>query len=689
MNHSTRSTAAFTLTEMLVSMGILIMALALAMTGYLYLWSESGKKVVQDELDVAVQVAMEQIKRDLRLSALERIYYYPAGPGPYTAISMPLARDDDGDGAVDIDANTGKIIWDRTLIYHVWSGYPTQLRRTTFDPRDNSLTATQMQSQLNSVVAVGNGSATYGSTNTTTTVVFQNLFSWSILPQSSTYDAYESTLSRDLNVSLGTAVISNGAHTLQFIVRGKHTSSSGYAVGLDSLFMSPSHSTREAEAQLPVAVASGATAVVQYMSQGSWSGNHQLSFPATAIGNSFTLRLNNDRWEETNFRATGELHDNTTVLFDTSLSPSNFVVLLDGNRTNWLAATQTGDTNGLSSSASDAIKGYAVRAVLRGANIDEGSWINADGGRCQVRFQAGIAGLRIEDAFIAEMVNVDSNSMDAVASTMTRLTFAGSESVSIATGASVWSDMATFPISREKSYLVSYLIGNGVGNGTARYWKETTAPTAIGSYLITGASSPTETTISTATWSSRTDVIATNEVYACGELFATYPTNGLYTSAIFDTQLTAPGYSNMTWTSVAPTGTLVRMRVRSGNSNDLADASAWSAISPMSASGTINPGNMRYVQFQAQLLPNSTGTSTPKLLDNAIGWRGEARAVDIGGTFTKGPGYGIFELLVDGQSLKRGIVVNLEIFDYVRSHGTSNRITSALSAEVTPLNSRR
>jgi hypothetical protein len=54
--------------------------------------------------------------------------------------------------------------------------------------------------------------------------------------------------------------------------------------------------------------------------------------------------------------------------------------------------------------------------------------------------------------------------------------------------------------------------------------------------------------------------------------------------------------------------------------------------------------------------------------------------------FPFGPDYGIFELTVDGQDIKKGLQVDLEIYDYVRAHGSSNRITSRLVAEVFPRN---
>ena len=65
----------------------------------------------------------------------------------------------------------------------------------------------------------------------------------------------------------------------------------------------------------------GGTPLSEYMSGGSYSGNFQLNFTATAIDNQFTLLMYNDRWEETNFRGRDkELSAMTsqTVTFHTS-----------------------------------------------------------------------------------------------------------------------------------------------------------------------------------------------------------------------------------------------------------------------------------------------------------------------------------------------------------------------------------
>ncbi len=682
--------AGFTLAEMAIATAILVAAIALAMSGYVYVWSEFTKSLVQNRLDVQVQLSIEQIKRDLRLTALERVFYFPEGAGPYSAISLPLARDDNGDGAIDLDAN-GKIIWDKTVVYHVWSGNPTQLRTTTFDPRPN-LTDVQLQEQLNSVATVGNGTMTFGGSNSTTRVVFQNLFTWNVQPQGSTYDGYAAVRQRDVGRVLGSALVSNGLNTITFRVRGKNPASSGFRVGVDSIFMTPSASVREGEAMLPALSAVGATPTVTLMNDGSWSGNYQLEFPATASSHQFTLSVPNDRWIETNFRARGELHEGTGVFFDTSLNPQDFILRLDGGYgVNWYASVQTGSSS--ISSALDSMRGDVVRILVRGSNLVPGGDIDFNAGMIFAYFRASSWGaLGITDAFVAEANVVNGvPTMDAVPGTMTRMrSQGGANNVTISTSSGAYmGHPAALSIDRTKSYLVTYRISSSIGQGNVPLWVHSNS-TYQASYVISGTNSPTATDAQASTWSSRSDVYTTNAIPGLEWLWGTYMTNAVYTSGIFDSGRASPTYSTVAWNGAVPSGAYLGVKVRSGNAPDLADAQSWTNVTTRTTPGAISPGNGRYVQFQASMRSaGAFASETPSLRDLTINWAGETRIVDVGGTFTKAPNYGIFEVSVNDQPLKQGVVVNLEIFDFARGHATSNRITSAATTEVTPRNTGR
>ena len=676
-----------TLVEMVVATAILVVAVALAMRGLLYVMVETNMAAKQSELDIEVQVSMEKLKSHLRLTSLDKVLTYPPGAGPYTAMSFPSARDDDGDGAVDLDAE-GNIDWDETLVYHVWPSAPHQLRLTIFDPRDSSLSVTGRQEQMESVVLNGHGNDTHNGENATTRVVFENLFDWTISPRGARFDAYASNLCRAASVPLGSCILESGAHDFKFEVIGINPASSGRKISLDSFVVSPCAAWREAERQLPVADEDGATAISQYMAGGSWDGNYHLYFPSDSNANYVTLSLENDRWEESNFGGTGVQKDNTTVEFDQTLATPEYVVKLEGLDVNWDASRQTAATNN-SPSEDDEIKGCAVRVMLRGDEMENGAWLQYDGGQCRVNFRGGgewDKKLRILKAYIGECASTTNASMDVAPGTQCSLTFGGADAVEIAGGSSRWTDLANFPIDRDKTYLVSFLIRNSPTDGTCWRWDETQSSNAVNGYIIPASSDPGTADLAAETWSSRGDVIPTNRVHAVQYLFTTYPTNGTFISQILDTGMDAPLYTDINWHDQLNGGTIT-LKVRSGTTNDLSDAPAWTNVSAIAFPGVINPGDKRYIQFLAELRPHSGGLATPVLKDVIIRWPGPERLVDVFASVTKGPDYGVFELTVDGEPLKTGVVIDLDIFDDVRTHKGTQRLRSRLVSEIAPRNS--
>ncbi len=660
----TRKKQGFTLIEAMGAMTLVAIALGLAMGGFMFALKNTNESDVQSELDIDVQLAMERLKRDLRLSSLDEIFYYPAGAGPYTAISFPMAEDDDGDDLFELDAD-GKIIWDKTLIYHIWPGSPHELRVTTFENRDNTLSDAQRQEQLNSVVSTGAGTSTYNGGNASSHTIFANLLEWKLRPVQSIFDAY-SPISQRENVSLGFAMLANGAHTFEFKVSGKNAASSGYRIGVDQLQVSPSYSEREAEAQLPVTAQSGATAVSQYMGIGSWKGNHQLYFPATAVGQSFTLTMNNDRWEETNFGALGYEAEDSEIEFDESLSPKDFVVQLKGNDVAWESSQQTYSTG--TSASNNALRGSLVAVHINGAELaTNGNWIAYNGRKCRLTFQAGSQGrLQVEDVFIGKTTSHE-NTVFAFDSSLAA-TFSGgdSESPVMEPNAIATTDWIDLEINKTNNYIVAFRIMNDADKCYPKVWKNQL--TTIPDCLVDGS--------------------PTNHIIGLASMAVTYPENGTYTSQIFDTRLASPIYGDISINASLPSGTAISTKVRSGNQPDLSDAGDWSVITASSIHPRLlSVAYKRYIQFQAQLTSSSSGLATPQLKDLTIEWTGETQLVNISGIFSKGPDYGIVEVLVDGVPLQSALGIDLLIYKDIYSHNKqTKRVTSSLVAELRPRN---
>lgn len=690
-------TEGFTLVEISVSVTLLVIAMALAITGYVYSLKNVNEGDVQNELDIDVQLAMERLKLDLRLSSLDKMFYHPSGSGPYEAISFPLAVDTDGDGLLQKDAD-GKLIWSKTVVYHIRPSTPNQLVVTTFSPRDNSLTDVQRQAQLEEVVKDGDGTGTFNGANASSRVIFKNLLDWEISPKEGRFDAYDSSLSRDES-SLGYILLDPGSHDFTFKVIGKNSQSSGYNIGIDQLFVSPSYGAREAEAHLPPKFQSGATAVDQYMPIGSWKGNHQLFFQAQGIGNSFTLTLPNDQWEETNFGGLGYLAEDTRISFDQSLVPSDYIVELDGMDLSWEASAQTANPAG-SNVMPGKMLNSAVRTLIKGSSIpDGGDWLSRNGTECKIAFASSSSGsLTIGNAYIGESAYTNAINLDYNPSgPLKEITFSGSKTITINSGTAT-SDWIEMPIDHEKNYVISYTIYNDPLQDAPKQWYDSvvdSSPTNSGYWATEVATSAGHLISNDKNWNGQgIPYYRTNVIYGIESIYVSYPETGTYTSQIFDTHLSAPQYGYVSWNAVLPSGTKMGCKVRTGNQPDLSDASSFDSIaaftdaSSASSSRSISASYKRYIQFQYLLQSSSGGQETPKLKDVTIDWAGERQLVDIGGIFTKGPDYGIFEISVDGQPLRSALIIDLEIYkDVTLEKGATRRVTSALKVDLTPRNS--
>jgi len=168
---------AFTLVEMMVALTILGIALTLGLVGWIQVLRGEKRVETQSTLDMEVRDSMERLRADMRESSLNYILFWPAGIGPYTAISFPIA-------STNLLNNGGtNIVWTQTVIYHVFPTSPNQLKRTVFYNRDQTASVSTRQNQLNQVVADGDGhNACIGQETYSTSVLFMNLFNWQLTP---------------------------------------------------------------------------------------------------------------------------------------------------------------------------------------------------------------------------------------------------------------------------------------------------------------------------------------------------------------------------------------------------------------------------------------------------------------------------------------------------------------------------
>lgn len=697
----------YSLAEAMVSLGIFMVAMGLASGGWLFMVKGEKANSTQAELDFYVRKTIERLRSKLRLSSLEKVVFYqPPTADHFTAISFPLAIDNDHDGLIEM-LNDTNIIWDQTVIYHVWNRTPEQLLCTTFSPRDNTLTDAQVREQLAYVVANGHGTGTYGGENATTEVLFENLFEWKLWPKGSTFDSYSTTLKREL-VPFGSVIVGPGSHSVSFRVTGKNPSSSGYKVGLDYIRASGSGSDREAEWQTVATQPSSVAAARQFMSQGSWGDNYQLAFPATATNQQMSFSLENDCWEETSFLAPGCSFDGVSLkhgaVFGTSVEEN--YVSMDGTGTTWTAETQVIGSNTLHVVSDNEYDKCAIRVLMKGANIQDGGFIKASGQYPSVRlvappFFGGETYRRTKikaiSIGIADDTNGYASAMNVRTNTLRQMTL-GSEVLSTYQWA--WPSPLTpfYQIDRTNTYAVTFYIESydffHMELGQVAY-REDSSTNRIHCYVLTNA---TTADVMALNWSSKPGVRASNRLPCVYELSTYYPSNASFTSGIFDTTRANPAFTDIVWNralgytgsgySDTPGSTALRFKVRSGDDPYLSDAPGWSNAPLFTTSGSTlaSVGSGRYVQFQT--LFTSDVTNSPVMRDVKIRWPGDARLVDISAMVTRGPEYGEFEVKVDGTNLYKGVRIDLTIFRDITGYGgRTNRMTSSMMAEVTPRNS--
>ena len=675
----------FSLIEVTTATVIFIMAIGMAVSGYMFTLKNTTQGDVQDNLDMDVRIALESLKMDLRLSSLNQIHYYPEGPGPYQALSFPKAYDSDGDGIIEKDEN-GNIIWDETVVYHIRPTTPNQLVKTTFNPRDNTLTDAERQIQLENVVINGVGTSAANGSNARSHALFQNLLNWKIIPQAGQYDAYSPVAEQDI-LSLGYSLLAGGVHDFEIKVIGKNSSSSGHKVSLDRITFSSPNIEREAEG-LTVISQNGATSAPEYRPDDA-SGNYYLTFPASSAESSFTLSVDTDRWVETNFRGGAqkevELND-TSIVFDETLSPKDYVVTLKGNDLSWEAALQTG-TPQPADPVPGKMKNWVVRIMQKGSELaDNGNWFAYNGLRCQLAFNAASNGrLQIDDVYIGEVADPADSVLDFDIATIHSVTFNGDRrSPVIESSQSVVSDWIDMPIDKEKNYLVSFRIIDSDDKCHPAIWTDIRGSVAKTCMAVTNNLAAA---IPIGSWKFSYDKVAFPAIFGLSNIKVTYPERGHYVSQVFDTAIASPTYNDISWNAELPPDTKLAFKVRTGNNPDLSDALDWRDISSFNSSKSISAAFKRYIQFMAILSSSGDGLSTPILKDVSIDWDAPPRMINVGGIIAKGPDHGQIEITVDGNPLRSALIVDLEIYkDIYSMKGASRRISSRMKVDVTPRN---
>ena len=482
----------FTITEVILVTLITMMVILAIITAWIFTYKTWTGESEKTYLRMDLMGALETIKSDVRLSSLAQgdMVFYPTGGGVYTAVSVPVADVDSGTGLFAVDENAG-IEWNRTVVYHIFTeddGSET-LRRTVYDPRDNTMTEEARYTQLSDVVADGVG----GSGSTTDDTFLENLDSFEISPLSSVVDFYDESgqAVQVGKIVFGWAMLDDGDHVIKFEIIEPNPDSSGNDIGIDTIMIEPSGSRREVEFYQDVSNISVSGGSMDYPVDSDFNNKMYAEFEVNGVGSDVEFTDYYDLWRESAFD--GASFSNVEI--PDAIIRVELKIPDEGEEGVfvWSAGDEVGQEGADGYLLGDAVSGVAppiaFRTVITSGNIP---W-SSDLVRVSLRSSLSNS-LQVVKAYITKreqpvlpalpdedgLVNVDPTGVpDPVWKDYhkhqqlffkTGSTIA--ESVTIASGDEVWSEWSAFPIEDDSDYFISLYVSDPL-DVTCMYWAGT------------------------------------------------------------------------------------------------------------------------------------------------------------------------------------------------------------------------
>ena len=718
----------FTLVETLIAVSIFALVIGAAMSSWLLFMYKSQRVNTQAALDMDVRMVIERFRAEMRNTARETIIFYPENASPYQAVGFALPSDANGDGLMDMDAVSSNILWRQTVVYHVWNQSPYQMRRTLFANRAQNATYAERYGQVSKVVTGGNGaSACLAGETATTSVMFENLFTGKLWHAEAEFDGYAPVANTREKVTFGSLPLGPGAHKINFTITGKNPSSTGRALRLDQLSAGVSDWPLEAEQR----VVSGVSATPFFVGQGMAGAAYGLNAATTADGAKLSVTVYNDAVEDCTFIGDGRnvAFSNSVVSFDADYKPTGFsdgvyVTRLDGQfKTAWWGSEQAFDegSGGRDAAPTDLLykpgTNCVIRIPVRGDFVREGGF----GPVFRMYRSAYNKNLQILNPAYAPTDTVDSPDINDPA-TFVKLAFFqnGVAKTNWAACAEGGVDLRPLtgrlePVDVGQNYIFSFQVQVQTPDEDSLRAFRIKEGSAWACWVIKGG---TATNAMQAKWSTHPGVEYVRELDGASAykrclpglvcMTANYADDGDYISHVYDTRSDAGAAKSFDWEADVPGGSELTMYARSGNAIspdgfEISDAAAWENVAAAVKGSAFSGNTGRYVQFRAVFTaqpcsqyPGATGvttkgpyrSATPKVCRVLFTWDGEQKYVDVNADLLKGTDCGIFRVDVDGQSLVRGVTMDIEIFKDLRTQGgAKERIRSAMTAEVEPRNS--
>jgi len=705
-----RSKKGFTVTEVVFVVAItfiVILAVIAAWTFTYQLWVSGSQQM---HLRVDLLIAQETMKNDIRLSSMTYMVFYPEDELTYTAVSMPIAETD-ANGFYTLDVN-GNIEWDQTVIYHAHTDLDGNkfLRRTVFDPRDNTLTDEERYNQLEAVALDGDDINEVGVTDED---FLENLEIFEVAHLSPIIDFYSdsSTPEKIGKTVFGWIKLTSGDHDIRFEIIGKNDASSGFDIGIDSIMLEPSGaSSREMEYYDSSFAPGGSIAVsggsVSLVNDSIWNNSNYLEFTASAPGDYVEITDYYDLIRESSFL--------TSSLNNVGLEGDEVRASLevpaddeDGSFT-WFAFGETADSQqeGRDGNILGGVTPpVVIRSVVTSDNIDD------DGDLIRVSFNSSSTeSLTIDRAYITKrngtsgangLLNANPSGLDPEDYHNHQQLFFRNDSGDIVEGITIdadseeWSVWTAFPLRGDSDYFISFYISDPASD-ECKYWEASSV--ANRTYYLVGATHATMA--GTPDWSTESPSTSSN-IYVTG-IIDTWNTTGHIESGIYDTTLSNPSYNELKWSEVKPAGTDIVLKARSSDDEYMTGATDWDLITGSNVNPhTLSIGNGRYFQFLAELstevfweapgeqltyeeyveeqrllpvysFPEDsgdfliTGVYSTWADDVEIDWPGAERICTITGYVAKKDSYGQAKILVDGEELSK--ILSVKIKTSVQTH---------------------
>ena len=105
-----------TFTELLITVLAGTLLIGIVFGAWYFIYKRGAVEQIRTRLRINLEIAMEHLKEEVRLSSATYMSLYPFDAAEYSAISFPQSTPQAQD-FLTLDPNGGNIVWDKSIIY--------------------------------------------------------------------------------------------------------------------------------------------------------------------------------------------------------------------------------------------------------------------------------------------------------------------------------------------------------------------------------------------------------------------------------------------------------------------------------------------------------------------------------------------------------------------------------------------